>query len=252
MRLPSFTRLAVLVAVSGLFGGCATAPADPPGLFGSTREVGEGIDLASARAMVAGLQPGETRTRLFEVVEGEDEGSRRRMEVSNESGTLRITTTLAGEDRPRSAERMRVGTGGDLVSERSVTRDRDVITEFDPPLLVFPARLEPGTPARGTNRFIVHPLSDPERVKQRGNATVEITLVGREAVSLPDAVVQALRVRTRLEVDFGAAEVERTTDQWLMPGAGLIAERYDETIRVLGVPTERRHGTMRAVRTPEP
>jgi hypothetical protein len=86
--------------------------------------------------------------------------------------------------------------------------------------------------------FIVHPLADRKKVKQRGRAEVTISLVGFQTIRLPDGQAEAIHVQTKLTVDFGVAKVERTTDEWFQPGVGLIADSFNEEIKVLGVTTE--------------
>lgn len=254
MALPRFTvRLAVAVCAAVALGGCRGAPPAETGLFTPAREASEALSLREARGFVLDLTEGPERSRVFEIVDGEHQGQRRRLTVRAEGSAIILESTLEGDERAESVERMRISERGDLVSERSVTRDREVITEFVPPLLLFPATLDPSAPAHASNAFIVHPIQDPERVKQRGDAKVTISMVGIERVSLEGGVVEAARVRSVLTIDFGVAAVERTTDQWfaLRDGSagirGLVAERYDEVIKVLGVQTERRTGTMRAV-----
>ena len=264
MALPRFTRTSPIAgALAGLsvlvLGGCQSAtPPTTPGLFGPTRASGAGLAMTDAWAFVLGVGEDQSRSRTFEIVAGESSGHERRLDVRTEDGEIVVTSTIVGEEHPESVDRWTVSADGSLVALRSMTRDHEVITGFDPPLLVFPKRLEPGAPATMSNEFIVHPVAHPSRVKQRGKATLSITLVGIEEVTLGSGSIDALHVRSELKIDFGVAAVDRVTDQWFAVGkgeerdgiGGIIAERYDETIKVLGIQTERHAGTMRLSELP--
>lgn len=244
--------LIIPIALAGVgipLAGCSPGPTHDPNLFTNTRAATETITLAQARAFLASQSPGDA-SRRFDVVGGEPLGRTVILKTrAGDDADVLLRRTLLGSAHPETVQRFSIS-GGALVSTRSTNYDRDVITEFHPPLLIFPNQLAPGSPATQSLEFIVRPLGDPRRIKRRGDASVTISLVDRQDVALPGGTADALHVRTVLEIDFGAAKVERTTDQWFLPGAGLVAESFDERIKVLGVPTERSRQTMRAAEIP--
>ena len=260
MTRPMFTRRGILLACAAcaMLAGCHSKPipADPT-VFGPTRELSRSVTMKEAWAFVLDLKGGETRSRRFEIVDGQHKGHERRLDVRSEGDVIVLESTLDGAEKPDSVERMRVTSEGTLVSESSLTRSKKVITEFVPDLLVFPVSLEPKTPVVTKNEFLVHPMSDPKKVKDRGKATQTSTLVGLEHVKLSEGTVDAAHVRTVLMIDFGVATVERTTDQWFAidpkdgGASSLVAESYDEIIKVMGIQTERDTGTMRAIEHPK-
>lgn len=202
-------------------------PADEPAL------VDDLAPLAPPRAVFGLYEGGEDlatgapRTRIERTIELDP--SQRRLRISQsrlgatESNRLVMETTLVQQD-------------GGWAMTRSVTPDRGVITDYDPPMLVYPARIEPGARLTQSVKLTVHPLSDPERVQSRGTATNTIELAGRQMVRTAAGEIEALRLRATFEGAFGVARVRRVTDSWHAPQLGLVAEETHERVTALGAP----------------
>lgn len=242
-------RSPLALATIALMAGCqAPAPMDDA-LFGSATDATTPLDAPDARPFL--IRSTKPATRSFAVIGGEHDGATRRLESKRTTDdTILLRRSIEGADRPESVQRFKVNAGGDLVSTRETNIARDVITDFDPPLVVFPASLAPGSPFTQSLEFIIHPIDDPEKIKERGKAEVRIALVGAQTINLPSGPVETLNVRTTLKIDFGPARVERTGNEWLIAGAGLVAESYDEKVIILGVTSEHRRETMHALEEP--
>ena len=218
--------------------GCHTTPAPPPSQFGPVRPAESTVSLTDARPFLIATS-GEA-SRRFKIVAGDDEGRVRIVQVrAHDDQNILVRTSLEDAKDPLSVQSFAVSAEGDLVSWRDTNYAHEVFTEFDPPMIIFPREFDAsGAPITQSVEFIVHPLADRQKVKQRGKAEVTITLLGRQAIQLPGGEADAIYVQTKLVVDFGPAKVERTTDEWFLPGVGLIADSFDEQIKVLGVTTE--------------
>lgn len=246
MRAP---RTTLALAGAALLAGCQTPAPMDDALFGATTDAPSPLDAPDARPFLS--RSAAPASRTFAVLGGEHDGATRRLETKRDpDGSILLKRSIEGADRPESIQTFHVNTGGDLVSTRETNIARDVITDFDPPLVAFPASLAPGKPFTQSLEFIIHPLDDPQKIKDRGKADVEISLVGAQTINLPSGPVDTLNVRTTLKIDFGPARVERTGDEWLIPGAGLVAESYDEKVIILGVTSEHRRETMHALEKP--
>lgn len=236
-----------LLAASALLGACASTRApDPPTVLDPAA-----AELVAAEALPLWLGPRGPRESWMRVLPGSiparDVGKswhvvpvdpRRDDEGRLTAFTLRWT--LEGEPTPRSERRMIVTPTGDLAMDRVVQRDRSVITVFKPPVLVMPARINPGATVRQDAAVTVYELDRPKKIKDKGTATVEITYAGLGPepgpnASSDDADRAGKRIlRSSLLIDLSAATSERFTERWF-DDAGLVRESYEEKIRVLGV-----------------
>lgn len=243
-------RLILCLAAAITLAGCHSAPAPTPSMFGPVRAPDGAISLEEARPFLVSTS-GEA-SRQFSIVAGDDAGRTRLLQVrAHDDQNILLRISLMGDEKTQSLQNFAVNAEGNLVSWRDTNYAHEVFTEFKPPMIIFPHELGPDRPAVTQSlEFIVHPLADRQKIKQRGKAEVTISLVGAQAVNTPDGQRDAVHVRTQLAVNFGAATVERTTDEWFLPGAGLIADSFDEQIKVLGVTTE--HTTQTAVADPMP
>jgi hypothetical protein len=240
------TRIAITLgaALTLALSGCSSTPAPPPSDFGPVREAPGAVSLTETRPLLVATS-GEA-SRRFTIVAGDEEGRTRILQIrAHDDQNIIQRTMLDGDDNPLSLQNFAVAADGNLVSWRDVNYAHEVFTEFKPPMVIFPKELAPARPVTQSLEFIVHPLAERQKVKQRGRAEVTISLVGLQTVQLADGSADAIHVQTKLTVDFGAANVERTTDEWFLPGVGLIADSFDEQIKVLGVTTE--HTTQTAV-----
>lgn len=162
-------------------------------------------------------------------------------EVSGGGGAVRVRQAPVREgaiaaDLGQLSELQLVVTGaGDLAVARSVERADDAATEFAPPMLLVPARLERGAKVEQTLTMTVRPLGEPTQVRNQGRATRRVEYVGDERVRVPAGEFDARHLRSVLEANLGGPEVRVTIDLWYADGVGLIAEDSRQVVRVLGL-----------------
>lgn len=135
--------------------------------------------------------------------------------------------------------------GGGVALVESINRIEGVISKFDPPLIVMPASLAPGSTFKQTLTLTVHPIRSPDKVQDRGEATQEVTYLGDADVALAGGAPRpAAHVRSVFRVKLSAAAVVNTTDAWhaldarssaSREGPTLLARRDDESAKFLGV-----------------
>jgi hypothetical protein len=216
------------------------------------------LDSAEARALspheaypdaLRALDEGEATARRFALIEGEGApgvmvDETRPGEVA---GQALIVTTYEGEKQPRRARVIAKRDDGALVMPSMDNIDREVRVVFEPPLLVFPAALDPGATVREQSKMTVHPIDKPARVKERGTGTIDITFVALERIELHGKPVDAARVRVVFRSDLRAADAEHVTERWLDPGgeeegadaaragSGTLRESWAEEVVVLGL-----------------
>lgn len=196
-----------------------------------------------------GDQPSEAEAKgekgaleaVYDVVEGEPRGgalilarapgdgpgvwqlSRR----NQKSGALIDESTVALED------------SGDVVLRKSLNHERGVRVMLDPPIRVLPKKLEAGAPLSQAAQIRLPYIKTPSKLRERGDATSELTLLGRQSVRVMGKDVEAFVVREVFTSKLQAATAVRTTDRWYAPGLGLVAERWQEEVTALGLVVER-------------
>ena len=156
---------------------------------------------------------------------------------------------IVGEKKPRTERTLVRGPDGGISMSRVLDRDHKVITTFDPPLPVLPARLDPRQVVKGQSHVVVHELNDPAKVREQGTALVTIAYTNDIAVPSPDQAdvggASRLRVvRTILQTNFSSAKSSRKAEQWFSDSRGLEAESYEEIVTLLGVVIERTQQTL--------
>lgn len=116
---------------------------------------------------------------------------------------------------------------------------------FEPPMLLIPTLMPPGDRHEQSIHMTVHPLGNRKRVRAQGPAKSIIEYIGQERIDGPEGPISAALIRHHLTATLGAASVDNTTDQWLLPlrdkspepAWSLVAERRTEQTRVLGLQT---------------
>lgn len=252
----------LLCALAAFLCGCAASRnAAPPTVVDPVSS-----DLVAAEGLALWLGPAGPVEAWMRIESGTDAGKSWHVvptdAARNADGALASFTlvwTLEGESAPRSERFMVVETDGDLAMARVVQHDRSVITAFDPPVLVMPARLNPGAVVRQDSEVVVYELRNPKLIKERGEASVEARFEG-EADLPAQTGTDPTRARvfvTHLRLNLRAARSDRTTTRWFAlpsptgPG-GLLREAFEESIRVLGVTIESSRQTMTLVGTADP
>lgn len=140
-----------------------------------------------------------------------------------------------GQEQTVSVMVYAFGLGGAVQMAQTTEYDDSVMTEFDPPLVVMPGKLAAGAGPIQSLRMVVHPLSDPSKVKTQGPATHQVTYEVDESVVVPAGRFAAHKVVSVLKASLGTARVENTTESWHAPGVGIVAERRTERVSVFGL-----------------
>lgn len=212
----------------------------------ATPEIGNDLDVRTKHAIddAGALSRGDlfdARNATFRVTRGDLSGKTMRLDVARNADRGTITRTL---DDGTILSELRFEFEGQRVFERGFrNHERDVTVQLRPD-----QRLWPIDGRTQTMDIRIVKLSDPNTVKERGEAKSTMTVESLDTVTTPAGVYDAVRVRTVFESGLRAAKAKRITERWYAPGEGLIAERFDETVTALGIPIERTSRTI--VRTP--
>ncbi|GAB4517505.1 MAG: hypothetical protein Tsb0013_21760 [Phycisphaerales bacterium] len=229
---------ATLLPLACILGACASTPPVAPGVRdgGPTaltpRDTYTGI--------VAAIETGTKSEQRFSITDGDDAGRTGVRRIEPHSDGAVVAWIVEGEERPRHENHLTRDDTGGLVVLRMPNRERDVVTRFEPPFVHFPYTLRQNEPVTQELRMLVADFDSPDRINRRGDSVSTITYLGSADVSQNDQRTRAAVIRTELESTFGPANVVRTTDRWFIPGRGLVGERYEETVRVFGIQSERR------------
>jgi hypothetical protein len=271
----------LLLAILGAASGCAgTRPTPPPTVLDTS-----GTDLVAADALPFWLGPQGLVEVWMKITDGKETGkswhvvptniTRRESDAGAALDAFTLEWTLEGEATPRSVREMRLEPDGDLVMARVFQHDRNVITVFDPPILVMPAHINPGAVVRQDSKVVVYELKNPKKIKEKGGATLEARFEGEAAspspsepraqargqnppsASMPSTPPRTRLYTTNLTLNLSAAKSERFTSRRfdLPPPQGtgtLLEESYEEKIRVLGVTIESTRQTMTLAGTADP
>ena len=182
------------------------------------------------------------RTATFQITRGQHAGDRLTLSVTRDGSTGTITRTL-GDGTKLSEQRFEITNDGTVIERAFQNHERDVIVELEPDLRLWPVK--------GRTQkldFRLPKLSDPDSIKERGTATNTATIESLDTVTTPAGTFEAIRVRIVFESDLTAADAKRITERWYTRDHGLIAERWDETVKAFGIPIEQSSRTI--VRTP--
>ena len=125
----------------------------------------------------------------------------------------------------------------DVRLRRTIVPGDNAISVFDPPLLL----VSPDGPTTGGAAF---ETDSPMRVewidggeRDRGAGFRSSRILGTARVRTPAGEADALVVENTFEARLKMARARRVTTLWIVPGEGPVAERWSQTIFVLGIPT---------------
>ena len=158
-----------------------------------------------------------------------------------EDGTRTATLMRKGNDiewrEPLGTTNESVIDGTSVRLRRTVVPGDKAVSIFDPPLLL----VSPDGPRPGDTAF---ETSSPMRVewisggeRDRGEGMRSSRILGTARVRTPAGEADALVVENTFEAHLQMARARRVTTLWIVPGEGPVAERWSQTIFVLGIPT---------------
>lgn len=219
-----------------LFAGCASTPATveaPPrpttfAILGRHATDARAPDAVTAADLVGRV--GETRT--LEVLAGRETGERRTQRVvAQDDGTLAIEeSTRAGLER--SVLRSRADGGYMLLSvdtpgENSRSEFADGL-EFARPSLAAGEVSESSSPMRVT-------LLSSGKERAKGSSTRVQRIAGSADIDLCGERLVATVVETVFVAELDSATARRESQLFVVPGRGIVAERWREKVTVLGI-----------------
>ncbi len=157
------------------------------------------------------------------------------------------------------ADRIRTRSADIRVMEWSVEADGTVLLHavdslpdkttslFEPPLLIAPPSLAAGEERSVTSAMRAVLTATPGRERDRGTGTRTIRYDRDEMVRWRGATHRAKVAQVRFVADLGSARAERLTELWVVPGEGVVSERWNETLTILKVFDKRsmQHATRR-------
>lgn len=152
-----------------------------------------------------------------------------------------------GDDR---SEFRRLDEQGRTTLTASIDRSDRALTFFDPPLVLFPARLGPGEERQQTVKMRVVELNRPTSRKAAGSATRSVRYTGDQRLRVDGREFSTARLDISFHADLSIADVEVSTTQFLSPEHGLLIEHRVETIKVLGFTTGTTDQTLILVHEP--
>lgn len=213
------------------------------------------VGSALAPISLPAAYPLDAPERTYRVDQGPDAGKTLRREfIRRDDGLTELRETLAESGETVAIVVLSIDDRGGVVVHETGRPRRDLLTRFDPPMLFAPSSLAPGETTTQTLRVTTHPMSDPSRVRDRGEGTLELTReedrveIGRESAPFA-TVTSTLRLR------LGVASIESVSVYSLaLPGtsdaggparAGLLARSSARTVRVFGIVAEREEESIR-------
>lgn len=245
----------LLIIVFGVVGlglaGCSTAPtqgawvreeARPPKLRADLRElIPWTADGGQPTDYEIEAEPGVFVT-TYEVVEGPDAGAlmRSTRRPGPEAGTWLMTRKLDSEDEPRE-ERLQLidPSSGGLILRSMKNFERNVNVQFSPGALTVPASLAPDQSVVSEMSLRLPYLDRPGKLREKGTGRAEITYAADQRVRIGERSVDTRLLREIFTTTLTSAVATRTIERCFAPGKGLVAERWEEEVRVFGVVVER-------------
>ena len=166
----------------------------------------------------------------FTIVDGNDSGTTVTYTVKTiGDGEWELSTT------DRSTWYWSKGVGG-MVCTKNVDVPSGSTSTFDPPLLVIPKSMEPGTPVTAKGRITVVHTDNPSSQMASGTWTTSISHDGDVTLKLGDDEVECTRIHTQYAADLGLATVDRESWDYYAKGRGWVAMVFKETVTKVIIP----------------
>lgn len=239
----------VLAAATCLV-GCARGPL----VVESVRPV-DAVDSAHAPILLPDAYPLDAPERTYVVERGPDAGkSLRRAFTRRDDGLIELRETLLETGEVVAIVVLSTDEAGGVVVHETGRPRRDLLTRFDPPMLFAPHGLAPGESTTQTLRVTTHPMSDPSRVRDRGEGTLELSRA-EDRVEVGGEGVAFATITSTLRLRLGIASVESvsvyslsergSSDAGGSALAGLRARSSAREVRVFGIVAEREEESIR-------
>lgn len=211
---------------------------------------GEGVLLGELNPLAAptlhleealpALSEAEESLVRFVVIAGKGQGDvvLEHWERDEASDAWRVTVSDESTGKVFARKRVERRPDGALVQTQLIKPDRGLIVETSPPPIIMPLQLRAGEPVVSEMSMRLPFISNPERVRAQGTARKQLELLGTQRIVYGGAEHVATVVREDFRTNLGPATSHRVSERWYVPGIGLVLERWDERVKVLGVPIE--------------
>ena len=224
--------------------GCATVPERPmasaPPAFRvvDERPLADSLDPRRMPEIVsADLVAPAGVERTYLVLDGSRAGARVIQLATEVDGGGRIVAeTVVGPDGvPRPSERMAlVAREGGFALLEVETPEEDSRSLFAEGLPFAPRALAPGAASEGSSPMRVVRISDGSS-RAKGRAERSARIRGAATVELAGERLESIVVEVTFSANLDAARVRRTSELFVVPGRGVVAERWNERLVVLGL-----------------
>ena len=174
--------------------------------------------------------------RTYLVLDGSRAGARVIQLATEVDGGGRIVAeTVVGPDGiPRASERMAlVAREGGFALLEVETPEEDSRSLFAG-LPFAPRALAPGAASEGSSPMRVVRISNGSS-RAKGRAERSARIRGAATVELAGERLESIVVEVSFSANLDAARVRRTSELFVVPGRGVVAERWNERLVVLGL-----------------
>lgn len=239
----------VILPAALLLWGCAgtsTIETDAPTPW--TTEAASTERSLAARDVMPWLFDAEARahTARYLIVEGEHAGDhllevREPIELDGGGSAWKVTREAvaqgadAGSGEVLNERVFAIADDRGIVLDSMVNHARGVIVEFDPKMRSMPESLEPGAPFERESDVRLPKIANPEQLRDQGSAKMTLELLGAQRVTTPMSSFEALRSLETFITDTRFAKATRTIERWIAPDTGVVAERWSEDVKALGL-----------------
>ncbi len=235
-------RTGCLVVAAVLGAGCASS---------QKKELGyELVAVSAASGVVPAAQSVQLRegTWAWQVTLGDGIG--RLVERSRKRTDEYDATWVETEDDGRR-EYFAHDDDGNLVLRVVVEPADRAITFFEPPMVIAYRELAPDGPREQKVNMRVMDLARPKRMKEHGVATRTVQYVDDRLIRTPLGTMPTKRVEITFRADLGLPVAENATTLLIYPPFGVVVEKREDTVRVMGIPLRHRDQTLVLRQVPE-
>ncbi|MDZ4753218.1 MAG: hypothetical protein SGJ11_01820 [Phycisphaerae bacterium] len=229
-----------LVAVVGGAAGCTTHRA-AEGVHSATNSraiatFGAGVEMPATGSVTSeDLVPGRDQSRWTAVDGLLAPGSFHVITQPSQQPGVSFTTATADLETAHWSYRE----DGSVALVAVDSHPDNATSVFDPPLLLAPRQLNADDEIRSEARMKVVGISNPASVRDRGTGTRTVRYVRDEEAVWRGAPTRAKVVEVEFVATLGTAKAERHSTLWIVPGEGVVAERWSETITILKLFTKK-------------
>jgi hypothetical protein len=170
--------------------------------------------------------------RTIAVIEGARKGERRTIAIEDSADGTTVLTEAGDAGVERTVLRRRADGGLTLLSVDTPSEDSRSV--FEAGLAWAPDELVAGATVESASPMRVYLLSS-QRERSSGRAKRTMRIVGTAAIEASGEPLEATVVETAFEARLDAARAQRRATLYIVRGRGVVAERWEERIVVLGI-----------------